>query len=77
MISSRKRCLRQNGSRCHPVGSNLLGEHVDYNDGLVLPVAIDRTVRAAIAARDDGFVHVRSLDLDASVSFSLMAWRKK
>ena len=56
---------------------NLLGEHVDYNDGLVLPAAIDRTVRAAIAARDDGFVHVRSLDLDASVSFSLEGLEEK
>ena len=31
---------------------NLVGEHTDYNDGLVLPVAIDREVR--IAARPNG-----------------------
>ena len=28
---------------------NLLGEHVDYNDGCVLPAAIDRAVRLAAA----------------------------
>jgi galactokinase len=33
---------------------NLIGEHTDYNDGFVLPVAIDRSVVVAAAARDDG-----------------------
>jgi len=33
---------------------NLIGEHVDYNDGLVLPAAIDRTTAIAAAPRDDG-----------------------
>src|ERR1700742_697724 len=32
---------------------NLIGEHTDYNDGLVLPFAIDRQVLAAVALRDD------------------------
>ncbi|HVW35273.1 MAG TPA: galactokinase [Acidimicrobiia bacterium] len=35
---------------------NLIGEHTDYNDGFVLPVAIDRSVAVAAARRpDDGF----------------------
>ena len=35
---------------------NLIGEHTDYNDGFVLPVAIDRSVVVAAARRaDDGF----------------------
>ena len=29
---------------------NLIGEHTDYNDGFVLPVAIDRETRVAFAA---------------------------
>jgi len=33
---------------------NLIGEHTDYNDGFVLPVAIDRSVVVAGARRDDG-----------------------
>ena len=33
---------------------NLIGEHTDYNDGFVLPVAIDRSVAVAAARRDDG-----------------------
>ncbi len=33
---------------------NLIGEHTDYNDGLVLPFAIDRQVVAAVGLRDDG-----------------------
>ena len=32
---------------------NLIGEHTDYNDGFVLPVAIDRSVVVAAARRDD------------------------
>src|SRR5207253_4463229 len=32
---------------------NLIGEHTDYNDGFVLPVAIDRSVVVAAARRAD------------------------
>jgi galactokinase len=33
---------------------NLIGEHTDYNDGFVLPLAIDRGLRIAVRRRDDG-----------------------
>ncbi len=33
---------------------NLIGEHTDYNEGFVLPFAIDRRTYAALALRDDG-----------------------
>src|SRR6059058_3169170 len=35
---------------------NLIGEHTDYNDGLVLPVAIERCAVVAAGRRDDGVV---------------------
>jgi galactokinase len=35
---------------------NLIGEHTDYNDGFVLPVAIDRSIVVAAARRDDGLL---------------------
>jgi len=50
---------------------NLIGEHTDYNEGFVLPVAIDRAVYVAAAARDDDVMRVAALDFSDSVSFSL------
>jgi len=40
---------------------NLMGEHTDYNTGLVLPVALPHCTRAAARARDDGRVRLLSL----------------
>ncbi|MFS2291987.1 MAG: galactokinase [Actinomadura sp.] len=39
---------------------NLIGEHTDYNDGLVLPFALPLGVSVAAARRDDGVIEVRS-----------------
>ncbi|MFP4053401.1 MAG: galactokinase, partial [Phycisphaerae bacterium] len=39
---------------------NLIGEHTDYNDGYVLPIAIERQTLALWAQRDDMRVHCRS-----------------
>ena len=50
---------------------NLLGEHVDYNDGMVLPIAIDRAVYLAAVPTDDAIVRLRALDLDEAVAFRL------
>jgi galactokinase len=50
---------------------NLIGEHTDYNDGFVLPMAIDRAVWIALRPRDDRRVMVHSLDFDTAADFSL------
>lgn len=39
---------------------NLIGEHVDYNDGLVLPFAIQQATEARVTRRDDDTVRVVS-----------------
>ncbi|MBC7004159.1 galactokinase [Photobacterium sp. BZF1] len=43
---------------------NLIGEHTDYNDGFVLPCAIDYQAVVAAARRDDNIVRVVSVDYD-------------
>jgi galactokinase len=50
---------------------NLLGEHVDYNDGPVLPAAIDRAVKLAATPMDQRLVSLEALDLNKSVTFNL------
>lgn len=52
---------------------NLLGEHVDYNSGPVMPVAIDMTLSLAAARRRDGIMHLVAPDLPAEVAFRLDA----
>src|SRR5215210_1107563 len=47
---------------------NLIGEHVDYNDGLVLPFALTQRTYAAAAPRDDGVIAARMLQADGSLS---------
>ncbi|MGO1851388.1 galactokinase, partial [Microbacterium sp.] len=40
--------------------ANLIGEHTDYNEGFVLPFAIDRRTYAAVAERSDRMIRVAS-----------------
>ena len=49
---------------------NLLGEHVDYNDGFVLPAAIDRATWLAFSSSDTAQTTLVALDLAEEVSFT-------
>ncbi len=50
---------------------NLIGEHTDYNDGFVLPMAIDRETVVAAAPRADRRVRLFSLNAEESFEFDL------
>jgi len=50
---------------------NIIGEHTDYNDGFVLPAAIDRAIYIAGRLRADNKVSVQSLDYGGISTFTL------
>ncbi|MEO7307965.1 MAG: galactokinase [Ferruginibacter sp.] len=45
---------------------NILGEHTDYNEGFVLPAAIDKNIYVAITKRNDDQVHLFACDFNES-----------
>ena len=47
---------------------NLIGEHIDYNDGYVMPAAIDKGISYAIALNDTDEINFYSIDFDESIS---------
>lgn len=64
------------GHRLHVIRApgrvNLIGEHTDYNEGFVFPMAIEPEVRIAFRARDDGRVRIASAAYPGQiVEFSL------
>ena len=50
---------------------NLIGEHTDYNDGFVLPMAIQYRVDIAVSPRTDRLLNIQSGSMDDSISFYL------
>ncbi|HEU5054074.1 MAG TPA: galactokinase [Hanamia sp.] len=55
---------------------NLIGEHIDYNDGFVLPGAIDKGIFFAVALNRSDQINCYALDFDESISIPLSAVRK-
>ncbi len=56
---------------------NLIGEHTDYNDGFVLPMAINRAAFIALSPRTDSRVVLHSLDYKNLLDFDLNSFRKE
>lgn len=52
---------------------NLIGEHTDYNDGFVMPFAIDRATIIAGRKRDNRRIEAAALDLDETATIDLNA----
>ncbi|MGK3954458.1 galactokinase [Microbacterium sp. I2] len=61
------------GTWSAPGRVNLIGEHTDYNDGFVLPFAIQHRTHVALAPRTDGVFRVRVASTfdDATVEVAL------
>jgi galactokinase len=56
---------------------NLLGEHVDYNEGPVLPAALNMAVTLAFAPNRNEVISLHALDLDKRVAFTLQSIKEK
>lgn len=48
---------------------NLIGEHTDYNNGFVLPAAINKEIVFAVGLSDKGVFHLHSVDLEEDYVF--------
>ena len=56
---------------------NLLGEHVDYNDGFVLPAAIDRATYIAFSPTGTPLSSILAVDMNDQAFFSLQSVRSR
>jgi galactokinase len=55
---------------------NFIGEHVDYNDGFVMPAAINKGIYYAIALNNTDTINFYSVDFDQSLSVKISAVKK-
>ena len=56
---------------------NLLGEHIDYNEGPVLPAAIDRAVHLAVAPLEEPVISLQAVDLGSATTFRIQDLEKR
>jgi galactokinase len=61
----------QHGIWRAPGRVNLIGEHTDYNDGLVLPIALPRQITVHATARDDGLLRLASAQESGTTEVAL------
>ncbi len=52
---------------------NIIGEHTDYNEGFVLPAAIDKAAYVAMSLRNDEEIHLTAADLNETFSTTVSA----
>ncbi|MGD9657760.1 MAG: galactokinase [Methylocystis sp.] len=72
LIAAFRQCFQREPRLFRAPGRiNLIGEHIDYNDGFVMPAALDLSIWAAIAPRPDRRLRLRSLIMDDIVEFDL------
>ena len=50
---------------------NIIGEHTDYNEGFVLPAAIDKAAYLAISFRNDNEIHLFANDMNETFSIGI------
>ena len=50
---------------------NIIGEHTDYNNGFVLPMAIDRHIKIAFKPRNDDKIKLQSIGFDSEINCSI------
>jgi galactokinase len=55
-----------------PARINIIGEHTDYNDGFVMPAAIDKEIIFAIAENGSNKARIYAMDLDQSTEFEII-----
>jgi len=61
----------ENGAYKAPGRVNLIGEHTDYNDGFVMPMAIEKEITMLAQLRSDRKIKFYSLDYDQMVEYDL------
>jgi len=50
---------------------NIIGEHTDYNNGFVLPAAIDKAIYIAASKRNDDEIHLHAVDFNEDFTCNL------
>jgi len=55
---------------------NLIGEHIDYNDGYVMPAAINKGIYYAVAANGTDTINFYAADFDESLSIAIRDIKK-